>query len=57
MRKVARSEDPLGTILDPGKYDPYIAIKRSREHDRKFHIRDDMEVKLWQKPASVDTSR
>ena len=51
MRTVARGEDPMGVIRDPAKNEPLIPIKRSREHDRKFSIRDDMEVRLWQTPA------
>jgi 5,5'-dehydrodivanillate O-demethylase len=46
--RVARGEDPIGTIRDAAKNTPMIAIKRSREHDRAFRIRDDMEPLLWQ---------
>jgi 5,5'-dehydrodivanillate O-demethylase oxygenase subunit len=46
--RVARGEDPMGTIRDPAKNEPMIEIKRSREHDKAFKIRDDMEPELWQ---------
>jgi 5,5'-dehydrodivanillate O-demethylase len=46
--RVARGEDPMGTIRDAAKNTPLITIKRSREHDQAFKIRDDMEPALWQ---------
>lgn len=49
MKRVARGEDPLGTIRDPAKNEPYITIRRSREHDRIFKIETRMEPGLWQR--------
>jgi 5,5'-dehydrodivanillate O-demethylase oxygenase subunit len=46
--RVARGEDPMGTIRDAAKNTPLIPIKRSREHDQAFQIRDGMEPTLWQ---------
>jgi 5,5'-dehydrodivanillate O-demethylase len=45
--KVARGEDPMGTIRDPRKNQPYITIKRSREHDKFYGIGDNLEPMLW----------
>ena len=44
-----RFPDLLGTIRDPAKNEPYIAIRRSREHDRFFKIETRMEPGLWQR--------
>lgn len=56
MDKVERGEDPMGVIRDPARNEPLIVIKRSREHDQKFRIRDDMEPRLWQTPAKAAAS-
>jgi 5,5'-dehydrodivanillate O-demethylase len=54
--KVARGEDPLGTIRDPAKNQPMIPIKRSREHDKPYGIEDHLEPMLWRESAPATTA-
>jgi 5,5'-dehydrodivanillate O-demethylase len=47
MDKVARGEDPLGTIRDSAVNEPMIEIRRGREAYKAFDVRHGLEPALW----------
>jgi len=53
--RVARGEDPMGTIRDPAK-NQMIAIRRSREHDKPFGISNSLEPTLWRNPEKAPSA-
>lgn len=47
MDRVARGEDPMGTIRDPAAHEPMIVIQRGRDSYKSFDIRTSLEPALW----------
>jgi len=47
MDRVARGEDPLGTIRDARANDPMIVIRRGRERLGAFEVREELRPAIW----------
>ena len=56
MDRVARGEDPLGTIRDRAKNEPMIEIRRGVDGYKSFDIRQHLSIPIWAKPEKEPTA-
>jgi 5,5'-dehydrodivanillate O-demethylase oxygenase subunit len=54
MDRVARGEDPMGTIRDAAANEPMIEIRRGHEAYKAFDVRHGLEPALWTNTKSDD---